>query len=137
MIGFTQEAHEIGRGVMAELVEMGGARVLVCDVDGPVIDTVIPVTDLVGEALSTGASVIAIPAARLSSSFFHLRSGLAGEVSQKVVNYRMRLAVVGDVSLEIARSEALHDWVVECNRGRQVWFVDDIAALAARLEVAG
>ena len=122
---------------MAELMEVSGARVLVCEADGPLIDKVTPVTDLVGEALSTDAAVIAIPAARLSPNFFHLRTGLAGEVSQKVVNYRMRLAVVGDVSREIARSEALRDWVVECNRGRQVWFVDDMAALAARLEAAG
>jgi hypothetical protein len=122
---------------MAELVEMGGAQVLVCGADGPVIDSVSPVTDLVGEALSTGATVIAIPTARLSPDFFQLRTGLAGEASQKVVNYRMRLAVVGDVSQEIARSEALRDWVVECNRGRQVLFVPDMAALAERLAAAG
>jgi hypothetical protein len=48
------------------------------------------------------------------------------------VNYGLRLAVVGDISEPLADSEALRDFVRESNRGRQVWFVADVAGLAGR-----
>lgn len=119
---------------MAGVVEMGAERVLVCDAGGPSIDAEARATDLVGEALSAGASVVAIPVARLAPAFFQLRSGLAGAVAQKVVNYRLRLAVVGDISVEVAGSGPLRDWVVESNRRGEVLFVADLAALVERLE---
>jgi hypothetical protein len=34
----------------------------------------------------------------LPDSFFDLKSGLAGDILQKVANYRRRLAIVGDFS---------------------------------------
>ncbi len=89
---------------MTEVVPMGAERVLVCDVDGPAIDTEARASDLVGAALSGGASMVAIPAPRLTPAFFDLRSGLAGTIAQKVVNYRLRLAVIGDISAAVAAS---------------------------------
>ena len=119
--------------MMAEVVDMGAERVLVCNGDGPLIDAEARATDLVGDALGVGASMIAVPTACLAPAFFQLRTGLAGAVAQKVVNYRMRLAVVGDISAEVAASDALRDWVVESNRRGEVLFVADLADLAARL----
>ncbi|MEU1755012.1 DUF4180 domain-containing protein [Micromonospora matsumotoense] len=60
---------------------------------------------------------------------------LAGEVVQKFVNYRLRLAVVGDISGHVTRSTALRDFVVEADRGRQLRFVDTLAELEERLRV--
>ena len=74
-----------------------------------------------------------VPVARLAPEFFVLTSGVAGAVVQKFVNYRVRLAVVGDVSGFVAESTALRDFVREANRGRQTWFVADEAELAGRL----
>ena len=45
----------------------------------------------------------------------------------------MGLAVVGDIAGKVAASAALADWVRESNRGRSLWFVPDLDALAARL----
>jgi Domain of unknown function (DUF4180) len=45
---------------------------------------------------------------------------LAGEFAQKFVNYRLRLAIVGDISQHLAGSEALCDFVAETNRGNQL-----------------
>ena len=118
---------------MAEVVEFGAERVLVCDADGPLIDAESRATDLVGEALSAGATLVAIPVQRLAPAFFQLRAGLAGVVAQKVVNYRLRLAVVGDIAAQVAASAPLRDWVIESNRRGEVLFVPDLAALAARL----
>jgi Domain of unknown function (DUF4180) len=90
-------------------------------------------TDLIGEALGAGARVVAIPAARLDPAFFDLKSGVAGEITQKFVNYGLKLVILGEVSAHVARSEALAAWVRECNRGGHIWFLADRAALAARL----
>lgn len=118
---------------MAETVEIGGTRVLVCDAEGPAIDTERAGTDLIGDAMGEGATVIAVPAARLGAAFFQLRTGLAGAITQKIVNYRMRLAVIGDLSQVLAASAPVRDWVREANAGRDVWFVADMTALEARL----
>src|SRR5689334_20941772 len=111
----------------------GDVRVVFVDADGPLISTGGQANDLIGDAWGAEATVIAVPVERLDPSFFDLRSGLAGEIAQKVVNYRLRLVIVGDISGFETSSSALRDWIWESNRGTQVWFVPDRAALAARL----
>lgn len=116
------------------IVEVGGLRVLRVDADGPPIRDAAGAMDLIGEALGADAAVVAVPVERLDPAFFQLRSGLAGEVAQKAVNYRRRLAIVGDISAQLEASAPLRDWVRECNRGREVWFVDTWEDLVTRLE---
>jgi len=60
-------------------------------------------------------------------------SGVLGELTQKFVNYRIRLVVLGDVTEYTEKSEAFRDYVRETNAGDQVWFVADEADFAARL----
>ncbi|ROO63316.1 uncharacterized protein DUF4180 [Micromonospora sp. Llam0] len=115
-----------------EIVELAGVPVLVCTADGPKIAGEQDALDVIGQTFA-GAEIVAIPVARLDERFFALRSGLAGGIMQKFVNYRLRLVVVGDITGHTAGSTALRDLVVESNRGRQVWFVDDLDTLAARL----
>ena len=73
----------------------------------------------------------------LDPAFFTLSSGVAGEFVQKFVQYGQRLAVVGDISELVSQSDALRDFVGECNRGRAVWFVADADELVRRLETSG
>ena len=89
--------------------------------------------DLIGQAMSDGAELVVIPALRLTDEFFSLRTGVAGTIVQKFVNYRMRLAIVGDISAHVAGSTALRDFVAETNRGRQLWFTPTFADLEKRL----
>ena len=89
--------------------------------------------DLIGEAWAVQAEVVAVPAGRLAPAFFDLRSGLAGEFVQKLVNYRLRLAILGDISAHVGASDALRDFVRESNRGGHVWFLDGPDDLAQRL----
>ena len=100
---------------------------------GEPISTERHATDLIGDAWGAGATTVAVPVERLDPSFFDLRSGVAGGIAQKLVNYRIRLALVGDVEPFVAASDALRDWVWESNRGDQVWFLPDAATLEARL----
>ncbi|WP_414487917.1 DUF4180 domain-containing protein [Stenotrophomonas maltophilia] len=89
--------------------------------------------DLVGDALGHPAEWIVVPVQRLSPDFFDLRSGMAGQWLQMLVNYRLHFAVLGDVSTYRAQSESLDAWITECNRGRNGCFVADWDALLARL----
>ena len=113
---------------------VAGVRVLIVDPDGPAIATERDGTDLIGEAMGEGAAWVAIPVARLSDDFLKLSTGLAGAILQKAVNYRIKVAVVGDISAKMAASKPLNDFVGESNRGRHVWFVQDLAELRARLQ---
>lgn len=101
--------------------------------EGPPIGLGRSNADLIGEALGAGAQVVVIPTARLEPAFFDLRSGIAGELLQKLVNYRMRVVILGDCSAAAARSVALGDLVRESNRGEHVCFLDSEAELAAWL----
>jgi hypothetical protein len=115
-----------------DLIEYHGVPVLVCGDDGPPIATPQDALDLIGGAFSR-ADIVAVAAGRFDDRFFHLRTGLAGEVMQKFVNYRIRLVVFGDISAHVADSTALRDLVTESNRGSQIWFVTDLDELATRL----
>ncbi|MDH0171325.1 DUF4180 domain-containing protein [Stenotrophomonas sp. GD04145] len=111
---------------------IGTIRLLRIEPQGPTLDAN-GLRDLVGDALGHQAEWIAIPVQRLSPDFFDLRSGVAGQWVQMLVNYRLRFAVLGDVSAHRARSESLDAWITECNRGREGCFVADWDALRARL----
>ena len=50
-----------------------------------------------------------------------------------LATYRLRLAVVGDISRHLAESAALRHLVYESNRGEQIWFVADLSELEAKL----
>ena len=119
-----------------QVQEIGGQRVLVCAVEGGPVRTDRDGSALVQLGFDHHAHWLVVPVERLGPDFFNLSTRIAGEVIQKLVNYRFKLAVVGDVSGFVAGSNALRDFVVESNRGQHVWFVADLAALEARLGTA-
>lgn len=110
-----------------------GFTVFVCNSDGPKLRGDHDTRGVIGDALSNDAQVIVIPVARLDPDFFKLRTRVAGEMLQKFVNYRFRVAIVGDVSAHVAASDALRDFVYESNKGNSVWFLADADALSAKL----
>lgn len=117
-----------------EVITLAGRRVLVCDPDGPVVRGEVEAVDLLGSTWGQEVDWLVLPTARLAQEFLSLRTGVAGAVTQKMVTYGMRLAIVGDISAEVAASDALRDYVRESNAGRHVWFVPDMATLEARFE---
>ncbi|MET9834982.1 DUF4180 domain-containing protein [Streptomyces sp. NPDC006385] len=119
------------------LLTLHDVRVLRCAPDGPPLDGESAALDLIGDAMGQDAEVVAVPVERIADAFFQLRSGVAGAVMQKFVTYRVRLAVVGDVSHHIAASTALRDFVHETNQGGHIWFLPTYDELDARLRPAG
>lgn len=108
--------------------------VVVCGPDGAQLGQTADINDFLSLAFEANADWLAVPVSRLGEDFLRLRSRLAGETTQKFVNYRVGLAIIGDISTEAAGSAALADYVRECNRGRSVWFLPDLNALKTKLE---
>jgi len=90
--------------------------------------------DLVGNAAYQGLRWGAIPAERFDEAFFRLRTRVAGDIIQKFVNYHVGLVVLDDISRHTEISTALRDFVRECNRGQQTWFLSDLEELRERLK---
>jgi hypothetical protein len=110
-----------------------GVPCLVCAADGPLVATERDALDLIGDGGARGATLVVLPVERLAGAFFQLRTGLAGQVAQKFVQYEMRLAILGDVTGQLERSETFASFAYETNRGTQLWFVNDIDELSERL----
>ncbi|MFD5797956.1 DUF4180 domain-containing protein [Streptomyces diastatochromogenes] len=108
-------------------------RVLRCAPEGPALDSEGAALDLIGDAMGQGAELVVVPVERVADEFFRLRSGVAGAVVQKFVTYRLRLAVVGDISAHVQASDALRDFVYESNQGGQLWFLTGYQDLDDRL----
>ncbi len=121
------------QAMTGQTLTLHGTIVFLCDAEGPLIAGDHGAADLIGDAFGSGATMIAIPLDRLGLDFLKLSTRVAGELLQKLVNYRFQVAILGDVSAAVATSDALRDFVVESNRGETVWFLPDLAALEARL----
>ncbi|BBC36141.1 hypothetical protein SGFS_074350 [Streptomyces graminofaciens] len=122
---------------MTTLQTIHDVPVLMCDPEGDAIGSEGDALDLVGNAGYLGAQWVAIPVGRFDEAFFELRTRVAGDIIQKFVNYRVGIAVIGDISHHTAASSALRDFVRECNRGRQTWFLADVEELRERLKGQG
>lgn len=105
---------------------IGDETVLMVPADGPPLGSERDATDLIGDAMSTGAGTVAIPVERLHPEFLNLSSRMAGLMIQKFTNYRLNVVFVGDIADALARSEALRAYVIESNRGLGVRFVDQL-----------
>ena len=113
--------------------ESGGVRIFECAAEGPRLKTERDAVDLISATASANAEWTVVPVSRLDAEFFSLRTQLAGAFLQKFVTYGKRIAIMGDIPAEYMESRALRDFIKECNRGRQIWFVENRDAFAKRL----
>ena len=79
----------------------------------------------------TGCRKLILPKACVAEAFFSLRTGLAGEILQKFVNYQMRLAIVGEY--DHYTSKPLQDIIRESNRGREICFLPSVEEAVRKL----
>jgi uncharacterized protein DUF4180 len=122
--------------MQGDVYEIHGQRILELPAEGPLLRTGQDANDLIGEAKSSGASLVVLPIARLDPAFFELRTGVAGEMVQKFVTYQVPVAIVGDTSQLESESKSLRDFIYESNRRGSVWFLADKEALHERLQTA-
>lgn len=81
--------------------------------------------------MDSSAEGIIVHQKNIDEQFFDLRSGLAGEMLQKVVNYRLRLAIVGDFS--IYESNSLRAFIFESNKSNSIAFVATVEEAIKKL----
>ena len=115
------------------MITRGDVTIFPVPEDGPLITSDRDAVDLMASVAPDRADLILIPVSRLPAEFFTLSTRLAGDVVQKFVNYRQRVAFIGDISAHLEASSALRDYVRETNRGRDVWFVTDLEHLDTQL----
>ncbi len=115
------------------VTEISGVKVFMAPAEGPLLGSEQDALDLIGDAHPSEAHLIAVPVSRLRPEFLSLRTGMAGAFLQKMQNYSYSFAVVGDISVAVAASKALHDFVYESNKVGRMLFVADENELAERL----
>ena len=93
--------------------------------DDIIINTTEDGLDLLGNVYYQGYDRIIIHENNITSDFFDLKNGIAGEILQKFSTYRVRLAIVGDFSKYTSKS--LNDFIYESNKGGHVNFVPSTA----------
>jgi hypothetical protein len=91
--------------------------------DEQILSTVQDILDLMANADYQGARMLMLHQRQVHPDFFDLKTGLAGEILQKVVNYQFRLAFIGD--FDKFQSKALQAFILESNRGKHVFFTDE------------
>jgi len=102
--------------------EIAGNNIVYVRSGEPFITDAQSALDLIATVrFETKCERIIVDKAAVGEDFFRLGTGLAGEVLQKFVNYRMKLAIVGDFSNY--ESKPLKDFIYECNKGRDFFFV--------------
>lgn len=77
--------------------------------------------ELVGACGEYRTLRLMIHAENLSEDFFHLRTGLAGEVLLKFSNYRIKFAAV--LTPELVNQGRFYEMVLEANRSNRMFHV--------------
>jgi hypothetical protein len=116
---------------MTDVFELNGARVFVAE--GLPLKSENDALELVAAAREANADCVVVRTSQLDESFFRLSTGVAGAIVQKLVNYGLRLVLIGEVCAYIGNSNAFRDYVREANRGQQLWFVRTLDDLKKKL----
>ena len=105
-----------------EPIEINDTKIAEVSSDGLIIKTADDGLDLIGDVYYQGFDKVILYEKNITSDFFHLKTGIAGEVLQKFSNYRIRLAIVGDFSTY--ESKSMKDFIFESNKLGYISFVN-------------
>ena len=104
--------------------------------DGVIIRDVQTALDLIATVqYETHCDKLILDKSSLVEDFFVLSTGIAGDILQKFINYRKRVAIVGDYSAYT--SKPLKDFIRESNRGNSIYFVDSLEEALLKLDEPG
>ncbi|MGG1790535.1 DUF4180 domain-containing protein [Bacillus mycoides] len=103
-------------------VVIGGINIAVVRNDTVLISDVQSALDLMATVqYEADSKWIAINKSLISESFFDLKTRLAGDILQKFINYSVKIAIIGDFSMYTSKS--LKDFIYECNKGKDIFFL--------------
>jgi hypothetical protein len=99
-----------------EIAIISSSEILISDVQSA-LDIIATVN------YKAGCDRIILSKSAISEDFFNLSTRLAGEILQKFINYRVKIAIFGDFSVYTSRS--LRDFIYESNKGKDIFFLSD------------
>ncbi|TKI56785.1 DUF4180 domain-containing protein [Brevibacillus antibioticus] len=103
-------------------VEAGGKNIAIVSGSEVLIEDVQSALDLIATVhYQADSERIVLNKSLLNESFFDLKTRLAGEILQKFINYRVKVAIVGDFS--VYTSKSLKDFIYESNNGNDIFFL--------------
>jgi hypothetical protein len=106
------------------IIEINGVKITEVISDDIIIRDTQDALNLMAESRYNDSDKIILKEANILAGFFDLKTGIAGEILQKVSNYRMQLAIVGDFSKYTSKS--LRDFIFESNKQGRVSFVSSL-----------
>jgi hypothetical protein len=111
--------------MIGEVIQTSTGRYLRCVRQSDPISSERDVLDLLASSEDMESNRILLEEEYLHPTFFDLKTGLAGAIFQKFADYRVKAAVVAD--LDRIPSARFQELVLECNRGNQIHFFQDMA----------
>jgi hypothetical protein len=118
------DEYKLTRRVIMNItkVEAGGENIAVVSSSEILIEDVQSALDFMATVqYEADCSRIIINKSIITESFFDLKTRLAGEILQKFINYRVKVAFIGDFSMYT--SQSFQDFIYECNRGNDFFFL--------------
>ncbi len=107
-----------------DILNKGDSSIAIIESAGIIVYDVASALDLMAQVqFEFGCNKMIINKKNISEEFFDLKTGLAGEILQKFMNYHMTIAIIGDFS--VYKSKSLKDFIYECNKGQQIFFLKD------------
>lgn len=80
--------------------------------------------DFLDIMMNASSETIALNKSSFANDFFDLKTGLAGEIFQKVSNYQRRLIILGD--FKTITSKSFSDLIYECNKIGKIIFCEKL-----------
>jgi len=113
--------------------EASGQKIAQIAGEGIFLGTAQEALDIMVDPGLGGANRIVIDRKNIIPDFFDLSTRIAGEILQKFVTYRVKLAIAGDFS---DASESLKAFIYESNRGSQIFFCEGVPTAIDKLAAA-
>ncbi len=89
------------------------------------------ILDLMATAQYLNCDGAIVKDTNLHQNFFDLKTRFAGNILQKLANYRFKIGIVGDFS--VYDSKNLQAFIFECNKGRLIFFKDTVEDAACAM----
>ena len=109
-----------------EIVVVSSSEILITDVQSA-LDFIATVN------YEVGCDRIILNKSAICEDFFDLRTRLAGEILQKLINYHMKIAIIGDFS--VYSSKSLKDFIYESNKGKDIFFLSNEKQAIEKLSI--
>jgi hypothetical protein len=117
---------------MEVIIHNIGSKIVEFNSNKTILNIAQDALDLMVIASDKGTNKIILHENNIHPDFFKLKSGLAGEVLQKFVNYHIKLAIIGDFNKYTSKS--LKSFITESNNGNQFFFISNISEAIEKLK---